>query len=82
MNINRNAQFERLELFTKPLLPLLKHPHGGELNEIDSCISHRHGKSNMAGPTSVNQVIHASLKYVDFFNYKAVMDQNDFKCFG
>ena len=53
---------------------------GGWVDEIDTCISHRHVKSDMARPKSVDQVIHASLKCVEFFNYKAAMDQNDFKC--
>ena len=32
------------------------------LDEIDTCISHRHVKSDIARPMSVDQVIHASLK--------------------
>ena len=41
---------------------------GGEgLDEIDTCISHRHVKSNIARPTSVDQVIHASLKMCRIF---------------
>ena len=35
---------------------------GGGLEEIDTCISHRHVKSDIVRPTSVDQVIHASLK--------------------
>ena len=31
-------------------------------DEIDTCISHRHVKSDIARPTSVDQAIHASLK--------------------
>ena len=56
---------------------------GGGLDEIDTCISHRHVKSDMARPTSVDQVIHASLKMCSIFSItkvKAAMDQNDFKC--
>ena len=35
---------------------------GGErLDEIDTCICHRHVKSDIARPTSVDQVNHASL---------------------
>ena len=37
---------------------------GGGLDEIDTCISHRYVKSDMARPTSVDQVIHTSLKCV------------------
>ena len=37
---------------------------GGGLDEIDTCISHCHVKSDMARPKSVDQVIHASLKCV------------------
>ena len=40
---------------------------GGGLDEIDTCISHRHVKSDIARPTSVDQVIHASLKCAAFF---------------
>ena len=46
--------------------------------QIDTCI-----KSDMARPTSVDQVIHASLKMCSVFSItkvKAAMDQNDFKC--
>ena len=35
---------------------------GGGLYEIDTCISHRHVKSDIVRPTSVDQIIHASLK--------------------
>ena len=41
---------------------------GGGLDEIDTCISHRHGKSDMA---AVDQVIHASLKCVEFFQLQS-----------
>ena len=34
---------------------------GGRLDEIDTCICHRQVKSDMARPTSVDQVNHASL---------------------
>ena len=34
----------------------------GGLHEIDTCISHRHVKSDIVRPTSVDQIIHASLK--------------------
>ena len=34
----------------------------GRLDEIDTCICHRHVKSDIARPTSVDQVNHASLK--------------------
>ena len=34
---------------------------GGRLDEIDTCICHRHVKSDIARPTSVDQVNHASL---------------------
>ena len=37
------------------------------LDEIDTCMSHRHVKSDMSRPTSVDQVIHASLKCLKFF---------------
>ena len=40
---------------------------GGGLDETDTCVSHHHVKSDMARPTSVDQVIHASLKCVEFF---------------
>ena len=54
---------------------------GGGVDEIDTCICHRRVKSDIARPTSVDQVIHASLKNVqNFFSYKAAMDQNDCKC--
>ena len=43
----------------------------GGLDEIDTCISHRHVKSDMARPTSVDQVIHASLKCVAFFQLQS-----------
>ena len=39
----------------------------GGLDEIDTCISHRHVKSDIARPTSVDQVIHASLKMCRIF---------------
>ena len=32
------------------------------MDEIDTCISHRHVKSDKVRPTLVDQVIHASLK--------------------
>ena len=35
---------------------------GGGLDEIDICISHRHLRSDIARPTSIDQVIHVSLK--------------------
>ena len=41
---------------------------GGWVDEIDTCISHRHVKSDMARPTSVDQVIHASLKMCRSFS--------------
>ena len=40
---------------------------GGGLDEINTCISHRHVKSDIAKPTSVDQVIHASLKMCRIF---------------
>ena len=40
---------------------------GGRLDEIDTYICHRHVKSDIAKPTSVDQVIHASLKMCRFF---------------
>ena len=43
----------------------------GELDEIDTCINHRFVKSDMARPTSVDQVIHASLKCVEFFQLQS-----------
>ena len=39
----------------------------GGLDEIDTCISRRHVKSDIARPTSVDQVIHASLKMCRIF---------------
>ena len=44
---------------------------GGKLDETDTCISHCHGKSDMARPTSVDQVIHVSLKCVEFFQLQS-----------
>ena len=46
---------------------------GGGLDEIDTCTSHRHVKSDMARPTSVDQVIHASLtvKCEEFFQLQS-----------
>ena len=38
------------------------------MDEIDTYISHRHVKSDMARPTSVDQAIHASLKCEEFFS--------------
>ena len=42
---------------------------GGGSDEIDTCISHRHVKSDIdvVRPTSVDQVIHASLKMCRIF---------------
>ena len=40
----------------------------GGLNEIDSCICHRHVKSDIARPTSVDQVNHASHKMCRTFS--------------
>ena len=44
-------------------------PGGGGLDEIDTCISHCHVKSDIdvVRPTSVDQVIHASLKMCGIF---------------
>ena len=44
---------------------------GRGLDEIDTCMSHRQRKSDMARPTSVDQVIHASLKCVEFFQLQS-----------
>ena len=44
---------------------------GGGLDENDTCMSHRHGKSDMARPTSVDQVIHASLNCAKFFQLQS-----------
>ena len=44
---------------------------GGGGGKIDTCTSHRHRKSDMARPTSVDQVIHASLKCVEFFQLQS-----------
>ena len=41
---------------------------GGGLDEIDTYICHRHVKSDIARPTSVDQVIHASLKMCGIFS--------------
>ena len=41
---------------------------GGALDEIDTCISHCHVKSDMARPTSVDQVIRVSLKMCSIFS--------------
>ena len=41
---------------------------GGGLDEIDTYICHRHVKSDIARPTSVDQVIHASLKMCRIFS--------------
>ena len=46
-------------------------PGRGGMDEIDNCMSHRHGKSDMARSTSVDQVIHTSLKCVDFFQLQS-----------
>ena len=43
----------------------------GGLDEIDTCMSHCHGKSDMARPTSIDQVIHANLKCVKFFQLRS-----------
>ena len=43
----------------------------GGLDEIDTCMSHRHVRSDMAGPTSFEQVIHASLKCLKFFQLQS-----------
>ena len=40
---------------------------GEGFDEIDTCISHRHVKSDMARHMSVDQVIHASLKMCSTF---------------
>ena len=40
----------------------------GGLDEIDTYICHRHVKSDIARPTSVDQVIHASLKMCRIFS--------------
>ena len=40
---------------------------GEGLDEIDTCISHRHVKSDIVRPTSVDQVSHASLKMCRIF---------------
>ena len=39
----------------------------GGLHKIDTCISHRHEKSDIVRPTSVDQIIHASLKMCIIF---------------
>ena len=57
-------------------------PRRGGVDEIDTCMSHRHGKSDMAWPTSVEQVTHTSLKCEEFFQLQSSYNQNDFKCFG
>ena len=44
---------------------------GGGGGEIDTCISHRHVKSDMARPTSVDQVMRSSLKCVEFFQLQS-----------
>ena len=41
---------------------------GAGVDEIDTCICHRHVKSDIARPTSVDQVIHASLKMCRIFS--------------
>ena len=46
---------------------------GVGLDETDTCISHRHEKSDMARPTSVDQVIHASLKMCSIFSITKVV---------
>ena len=46
-------------------------PGGGGVDEIDTCISHRHVKSDMARPKSVDQVIQASLKCVESFQLQS-----------
>ena len=43
---------------------------GGKLDEIDTCICHRHVKSDIARPTSVDQVNHASFKMCRTFSIK------------
>ena len=40
---------------------------GGGVDEIGTCICHRHVKSDIARPRSVDQVIHASLKMCRIF---------------
>ena len=40
----------------------------GCVDETDTCICHRHVKSDIARPTSVDQVIHASLKMCRIFS--------------
>ena len=40
----------------------------GELDEIDTCVCHRYVKSDIAKPTSVDQVNHASLKMCGTFS--------------
>ena len=41
---------------------------GGKLDEIDTCVCHRYVKSDIARPTSVDQVNHASLKMCRTFS--------------
>ena len=41
---------------------------GGMVDEIDTCICHRHVKFDIAKPTSVYQVIHSSLKMCRIFS--------------
>ena len=41
---------------------------GGKLDEIDTCICHRHVKSDIARPMSVDQVNHASLQMCRTFS--------------
>ena len=41
---------------------------GGRLDEIDTCVCHRYVKSDIARPTSVDQVNHASLKMCRTFS--------------
>ena len=64
---------EILPIGTKPLFCVWKHIHNKgtilatsltsnfKFYEIDTCIFHRHVKSDIARPTSVEQVIHSSL---------------------
>ena len=41
---------------------------GGRLDEIDTCVCHCYVKSDIARPTSVHQVNHASLKMCRTFS--------------
>ena len=53
-------------------------PGGGGLDETDTCVSHRHVKSDMARPTSVDQVIHASLKCAELFQLQSNYESKQF----